>query len=60
LLQANGARFIVPPQPGEAFNGEDIAFFLTRNNLSVELIDTMQKLGFSAMDQYIGCPEGPQ
>ena len=47
ILEAQGARFIVPPQPGEAFNGEDIAFFLTRNNLSIELIDTTQKAGFT-------------
>lgn len=47
LLQANGAKFLVPPEPGEAFNGEDIAFFLTRNNLSVELIDTTGKTGFA-------------
>jgi methylmalonyl-CoA/ethylmalonyl-CoA epimerase len=47
LLQANGAKFIVPPEPGEAFNGEDIAFFLTRNNLSVELIDTTGKTSFT-------------
>ena len=50
LLRANGARLIVPPQPGEAFNGEDIAFILLRNNLSVELIDTTEKQGFSSGD----------
>ena len=37
---------LVHPEPGEAFNGEDIAFFLTRNNLSVELIDTTEKTCF--------------
>lgn len=50
LLQEQGARFIVPPEPGEAFNGEDIAFFLTRNNLSVELIDTPDKATLRALD----------
>lgn len=45
LLRANGARLIVPPQPGEAFNGADIAFLLLTNNLSVELIDTTEKQG---------------
>ena len=50
LLQAHGAKFIVPPEPGEAFNGEDIAFFLTRNNLSVELIDTEEKAGYTTAD----------
>ncbi len=46
LLKQNGAVFIVPPQPGEAFNEHDIAFFLTRNNLNVELIDTTEKAGW--------------
>jgi methylmalonyl-CoA/ethylmalonyl-CoA epimerase len=49
LLRQQGARFIVPPEPGEAFNGEDIAFFLAGNNLSVELIDTPHKATFRAM-----------
>jgi methylmalonyl-CoA/ethylmalonyl-CoA epimerase len=44
LLQAKGARFVVPPEPGEAFAGHDIAFFLARHNLNVELIDTLQKV----------------
>jgi methylmalonyl-CoA/ethylmalonyl-CoA epimerase len=45
-LKANGARFIVPPQPGEAFGERDIAFFLTDNGLNVELIDTTFKEGW--------------
>lgn len=53
LLRANGARLIVPPQPGEAFNGEDIAFFLLKNNLSLELIDTTEKLIFIPTDRRI-------
>ena len=43
LLKRKGARFIVPPQPGEAFHNHDIAFFLAPNNLNVELIDTEDK-----------------
>ncbi|MDW5265954.1 MULTISPECIES: VOC family protein [Acidobacteriaceae] len=58
LLRSNGAKFIVPPQPGEAFNGEDIAFFLTRNNLSIELIDTMEKQGIDSMDTQGSVPKG--
>ena len=46
LLKEKGAAFIVPPQPGEAFGNRDIAFFLTKNNLNVELIDTTQKEGW--------------
>jgi methylmalonyl-CoA/ethylmalonyl-CoA epimerase len=47
LLKEKGARFIVPPQPGEAFGNRDIAFFLANNNLNAELIDTNEKLGWS-------------
>jgi methylmalonyl-CoA/ethylmalonyl-CoA epimerase len=46
LLRSKGARFIVPPQPGEAFRNKDIAFFLASNNLNVELIDTTEKEGW--------------
>jgi methylmalonyl-CoA/ethylmalonyl-CoA epimerase len=45
-LKDKGARFIVPPEPGEAFRGRDIAFFLAPNNLNVELIDTTEKQGW--------------
>ena len=47
LLKEQGALCVVPPQPGEAFNNRDIAFFLTRNNLNIELIDTEEKRGCS-------------
>ena len=46
VLQEKGARLIVPPQPGEAFNGHRIAFLLTPGNLDVELIDTHEKKGW--------------
>jgi methylmalonyl-CoA/ethylmalonyl-CoA epimerase len=46
LLKEQGAAFIVPPQPGEAFGNRDIAFFLAKNNLNVELIDTTHKEGW--------------
>ena len=46
LLEANGAKFLVPPEPGEAFKNHDIAFFLAKNNLNVELIDTKEKQGW--------------
>ncbi len=45
LLKEKGARFIAPPHPGEAFCNRDIAFFLARNNLNIELIDTIEKAG---------------
>ena len=46
LLREKGARFVVPPEPGEAFGNRDIAFFVTSNNLNVELIDTTEKAGW--------------
>jgi methylmalonyl-CoA/ethylmalonyl-CoA epimerase len=46
LLKEKGAALIVPPQPGEAFGNRDIAFFLAKNNLNVELIDTTHKVGW--------------
>jgi methylmalonyl-CoA/ethylmalonyl-CoA epimerase len=45
-LKGEGAMFIVPPQVGEAFNNNDIAFFLAGHNLNVELIDTSEKAGW--------------
>jgi methylmalonyl-CoA/ethylmalonyl-CoA epimerase len=47
LLKNKGARFLVPPQPGEAFGNKDIAFLLAQYNLNVELIDTTVKEGWS-------------
>jgi methylmalonyl-CoA/ethylmalonyl-CoA epimerase len=35
-----GLRIITPPQPGEAFENEDIAFVYANNGLYIELIDT--------------------
>jgi methylmalonyl-CoA/ethylmalonyl-CoA epimerase len=46
LLEERGAAFVVPPEPGEAFRGHEIAFFLARYNLNVELIDTGEKAGW--------------
>lgn len=46
LLQQKGARCIVSPEPGEAFNNNDIAFLLAGNNLNIELIDTEEKKGW--------------
>lgn len=49
VMEQNGARCIVKPQPGEAFMGHDIAFLLARNNLNVELIDTKEKEGYTPL-----------
>ena len=45
-LTNKGVTFIVAPEPGEAFAGERVAFFLAKNNLNMELIDTDQKVGW--------------
>jgi methylmalonyl-CoA/ethylmalonyl-CoA epimerase len=45
-LEAKGAKFIVPPEPGEAFRNRPIAFFLVNHSLNVELIDTDEKTGW--------------
>jgi methylmalonyl-CoA/ethylmalonyl-CoA epimerase len=50
VLEQRGARLIVPPQPGEAFNNHEIAFLLAGNNLNIELIDTSEKQGWRAED----------
>ena len=50
ILEAQEAKFLVPPEPGEAFKNNDIAFFLAKNNLNVELIDTGEKEGWLAED----------
>jgi methylmalonyl-CoA/ethylmalonyl-CoA epimerase len=42
-LQDKGLISLVPPQPGEAFENERIAFMLTRFGINVELIDTEKK-----------------
>jgi methylmalonyl-CoA/ethylmalonyl-CoA epimerase len=41
-LVARGARLITPPQPGEAFEGERIAFLYV-DGLNVEVIDTLKR-----------------
>jgi methylmalonyl-CoA/ethylmalonyl-CoA epimerase len=42
-LNSKGVMTLVPPQPGEAFENEEIAFLLTRFGINVELIETEKK-----------------
>lgn len=42
-LVADGARVLAAPQPGEAFEGADIAFLFCKHGMNVELIDTGKK-----------------
>lgn len=39
----NGLYLLVKPQSGEAFENNNIAFLLAKNNLNIELIDTDKK-----------------
>ena len=40
-----GLLTLSQPQPGEAFNGHNIAFMLAKYGLRIELIDTEEKAG---------------
>jgi methylmalonyl-CoA/ethylmalonyl-CoA epimerase len=42
-LETKGVRLLVPPQPGEAFENNDIAFFWAKNRINFELIETDKK-----------------
>ena len=42
-LTGKGLRLLVAPQPGEAFNNNNIAFLMARYNMNIELIDTDEK-----------------
>jgi methylmalonyl-CoA/ethylmalonyl-CoA epimerase len=44
-LTEKGLKILVPPQPGEAFNNNNIAFLLARYGLNIEIIDTDEKAG---------------
>ncbi len=42
-LSSLGLRRLSVPQPGEAFENENIAFLLAKNGLNIELIDTEKR-----------------
>jgi len=44
-LKEKGLRVLAPPQPGEAFNNNRIAFMAAKYGINIELIDTEQKTG---------------
>lgn len=39
----NGVRLLKQPEPGEAFNNQEIAFVFAGQGLNIELIDTDEK-----------------
>ena len=47
-LESNGARLLVPPEPGPAFNNHMIAFLLA-DHLNIELIDTEEETGWASL-----------
>jgi methylmalonyl-CoA/ethylmalonyl-CoA epimerase len=53
-LVGKGARLLVAPEPGEAFNSNLIAFLMTNGNLNIELIDTTRN------DTWNSTPLDPQ
>lgn len=49
-LTSKGAVLTVRPEPGEAFNGNKIAFLMAKNNLNLELVDTQEKAGWCGLE----------
>lgn len=45
LLEEKGLRVLTPPQPGDAFDGENIAFVFAKQGVNIELIDTEKRTG---------------
>lgn len=45
ILRDKGLRVLAPPQPGEAFENENIAFVFAKQGLNIELIDTDKRAG---------------
>ena len=43
LFKSQGIRVLAEPQPGEAFENEDIAFLYAKHGMNIELIDTDKK-----------------
>ncbi len=44
-LTALGLRVLVAPQPGEAFDNENIAFIFANQGINIELVDTDKRAG---------------
>ena len=42
-LHESGLRILAGPEPGEAFDNEDIAFIYATQGLNIELIDTLKR-----------------
>ena len=44
-LKSKGLRITAPPQPGEAFDNDKIAFIFAKMGLNIEVIDTDKRAG---------------
>ena len=42
-FESQGMRVITQPQPGEAFNNEDIAFVFAGQGLNIEVVETTER-----------------
>ena len=51
ILQKKDVRILAPPQPGEAFDNEKIAFVYAKNCLNIELIDTEKRAGVISIEE---------
>jgi len=49
-LRDLGLRVIAGPEPGEAFENEDIAFLFAKQGINIELIDTDKRAGRRLLD----------
>lgn len=49
-LRELGLRVIAGPEPGEAFENEDIAFLFAKQGLNIELIETDKRAGRRLVD----------
>lgn len=45
LFESQRIRMLAEPQPGEAFDNENIAFLYAKHGLNIELIETDKKAG---------------
>lgn len=50
-MTSHGGRLLAGPEPGEAFDDEDIAFLFAGSGLNVEIIDTKKRRGLKDADK---------
>jgi len=50
-MEELGLRVLAPPEPGEAFDNEEIAFVFAKQGLNIELIDTDKRAAILKKEQ---------